>query len=590
MSLNPTPGLPPQRYMPAGMPPFGSPQGSFALSAPAQPASTVQLGALDQFQRLQTKPLLNAKPGRTFFHLLRHPMVGTRMLRQPSGTSTLNGETFANRLMMYSKISGLLDKAGRQQLQALQKSGVLRNNDTDDQHSTLYHLYSMAVTNRAPGYQAKEILRETIDILHRPYIITQKFGTLSPKSAQQLLQDRQYELQGQGLYKRNPGAPSAPLTWEQLDVKNSATCVASSVMYYMADKEPAELARHLSELTSPMNAFYEKARLDELSPNDPSQAPEILKQQGITFSYADPETLLIKVNIPPSGVIRAIDSQRKSLNHDTQNAIESAYQAALTHLATPTYDPATDMRDADGDPAGSKGLTEPEKTLMQSIIKDHGGVQSVTYQVVANKANPNPDEEGKSFLYGYNRSFEDTAADMLEALKQGEFPIIGMTDMDTDGSNIGGHEITLINAFTDKENGELKFVVADSDDGVPQYVVRTAREIIPRIHHAGLPVKMGRQINAQIEASKSYLIPDQVDADRFNLLPLTHEPLPMTGDALPATPEEPTGAPADSLLPINTPTKNAGFPSAAPLSNIPAQSSPFASAPAWPTPAVRPAY
>jgi hypothetical protein len=489
--------------------------------APVRPAGNPlgalpagNLNSLDQFQRTLTEANPQPSQAEQLKLRLRHPLLSYRLSKHPAPGAT--GETPAQQLKMYATVYKALDGKARRQLKALLEQGVLTSADTDNNHTTLYQLYSMLTTPRSPGYQAKTLVQETVEILYQPYAITQKFEPLSENAARQLLQ----------MYN-NPAAswqnysaqPAKQLTWADLNVDNSATCVSSSVMYYMADKKPGELARHLNELTSPMNAFYEKVKLSELSPEDPRQAFEILKKHQIAYYVSGPDEVTVKVENPPAGIIRAMDSQDVPTGTRYRNAIQAAYQSALTFLATRSYDPATDLRDSETPGETSKGLTEEEKRLMERIIKDNGGVDSITYQVVNGKANPAPGEEGNAYLYGYTRSFQQTASDMLASLRMGEPIIIGITDTDETGAIVGGHEITITGATTDPKTGELKFIVADSDDDMPSLVVRSARELIPRIHHAGMPLQLAQQINASIQANNGYLVPDETDAANFQLLP-----------------------------------------------------------------------
>lgn len=495
--------------------------------------------SFDRFQRAQAEPNLRIGTLAKLTTVLFHPMECLGFIRAKKVKGS--GESLFERIQMYHAVKKGLDGATRKQLKNLLKQGVLSDTDTDNRHSTLYQLYAMLKTERGHGYDGKTILKETVEVLNRPYTISQKFAPLSENAARQILQVRN----NPGLNRAGVAPPAKPLQWNDLNVENSATCVSSSVMYYMADRQPGELARHLNELTSPMNAFFEKARLDEISPDDPSQALQILKDHNIKYFISGPGEVTVKVENPPAGVIRSIDSQKVTTQRGKQqfdanknpvpnaydgarNGIEAAYQSALTFLATRSYDPATDMRDSEVPGEGSKGLTEPEKTLMETIIKDNGGVQSVTYQAVAGKANPQPGEEANSYLYGYTRSFEQTAQDIVEALKMKEFVIIGITDTDETGAIVGGHEITITSAYVDKKDNQLKFVVADSDDGVPSLVVRNASELIPRIHHAGLPVKVARRINQEINQNQGgYFVPDQNDEASFNLLPRQEGPMPV---------------------------------------------------------------
>lgn len=495
--------------------PMASPTAGMAMSNRAQPNG---IFLLDRFQWRQTKPtiVLSTMDKAKLVSLHPRQYLHLKNLNNPDG--------LYESLHMYASLHQALTPDGRKQLDNLLNTGVLYNNKTDDHHTTLYHLYAILTTPRASGYDNKTLARETVDILSQPFSITQKFAPLSKKATQQILQVRNQP--GRTLSGIAP--PIKPLTQSDLQVDSSATCVASSVMYYMADKEPAELTRQLNELTSPLNGFYEKVRFEEISPDDPAQAQDILREHQIPFYQSGPNELTVKVENPPAGRIRAIDSQRTNTNHQYRNGIETAYQSALTFLATHSYDPATDMRDSDTPDETSKGLTEAEKTLMETIIKENGGVQSVTYQAVANKANPSPGEEGNSYLYGYNRPFEQTTSDIVQALKMGSPVVVGTTDTDETGAIVTGHEITITAAYVDPVDHQLKFVVADSDDNVPGSVVKSARELVPTIHHAGLPLRLARKINQEIDTNGGYFIPDQRDSLHFQLLHREHGPMPVT--------------------------------------------------------------
>ena len=550
--------------------------------------------AFDRFQVLQTKPVIRLSQYDKWKLISMHPQLYRQLKQMPA--SQAPGEGLPETLHMYAKVHQALDPLSRKQLKNLLKQGVLQNNRSDDNHSTLYHLYSMLVTRRAQGYDNRILLKETVDILGQPGIISQKFAPLSENATRQILLARNYP----GLNRANVDPPAKPLTPADLNVDSSATCVSSSLMYYMAEKEPAELARHLSELTSPMNAFLEKVRLAEISPDNPQEALTLLRENRIPFSESGPGEVTVKVENPPAGMYRAIDAQRYPAGHQYRSAVEAAYQSALTHLATRSYDPATDFRDSDAPGETSKGLTEAEKTMMETIVKENGGVQSVTYQAVANKANPAPGEEGNSYLYGYNRSFEQTITDILKSLRMNEPVIIGTTDTDETGAIVTGHEITVSGAGIDPSDNQLKFIVADSDDGVPSLVVKSAKELIPTIHHAGLPTQLARQVNREVSANSGYFIPDQKDAMNFKLLKREHGPMPVEqAEAIPEiepngqepapppiyTPQAFPGNPLPAYTPAftpgiaaaqpQTPFKIPQQPYGKPMLNVPTAPSPF---------------
>ncbi len=551
-------GINPQNQPPTLLPTENIGQGLYAVN---------KTKPFDSFERARTQPSLEITLGSRIRQMVFHPFQTLNMTRRVLKGSQASGEGFFGRIKMFREIRSELSRKGRRQLDALLKSGVLTDTRSENGHSTLYQLYSILKTQRASGLKNNKILNEVVELLNKPYAITQKFAKLSEKSAQQILQVRNNP---EGLNRTGVLPVVQPLSWSDINVKNSATCVSSSVMFYMADKNPSELARQLNELTSPMLAFYEKAKLSEISPNAPEQAFEILDAAKIKYMASDnPDEVIVKVELPPAGHIRTANASNRRRKGEARTGVEAAYQSALSFMATRrSYDPSTDFRDSEVPGQMSKGLTEQEKTLMETIIKDNGGVMSVTYQLAAGKSEPKPNEEGLPFLYGYTRAFERTTADIIDALKMGEFVIIGITDTDQNGAIVGGHEITITSAFLDKKDGEVKFMVADSDDRIPVPVVRSARELVPRIHHAGMPLKIAQRIQSDIEKNPGYFVPTAEDQTFYNPIERTFDTLPP--DAFGIPPEMQEQAPAETVIEAEslTPTTIAPIQEAQPKNQV----------------------
>ncbi len=440
---------------------------------------------------------------------LRHPLQ-TSQLVKALRNNPLPGETFGTRLAMYNALKAALSPQGQRHLEMQLKKGRLTDTRSDNRRSTLSHLFNMATTARAPGLSGKAVVEETLRILSEPQTITQRFGTLNQQSLQNLLQ-----------YYRSGYGPQllVPIDVNTLRVASSATCVASSVMYYMALRCPSEFTRHIAELTSPRLAFSERADINEISPDNPSQAVQTLNDYGIKASPipgGNGNSVHVKVGLPYSGLVRAIN-QQNTREPGTQGVVESAYQAALTHLVSVSYDPGFDMRvNPDGTLDPNKGLEEERKTLMESIIKDNGGVMGVTYQFTA------AGRDGEPYLMGYFRSFDKVTQDLIQALDMGEDVLIGIVDTDragTAGRLDMKHELTLTGYEKDKMTGEIMFTIADSDDDNPNYVKRTARELVPMIHHAGFPVRLAQKINREMnQLNSQYMLPDSQDAAKYQLI------------------------------------------------------------------------
>ena len=102
---------------------------------------------------------------------------------------------------------------------------------------------------------------------------------------------------------------------------------------------------------------------------------------------------------------------------------------------------------------------------------------SVVYQKV--------DQNGR--LAGYEKDFKTIKQELLDTLAMGHNVIIGYTWPDPENENrLAGHEITIVGTKTAR-NGETIFICQDSDDNLDAPIEMPESELIPRIHHAGLP-------------------------------------------------------------------------------------------------------
>jgi hypothetical protein len=414
-------------------------------------------------------------------------------------------------LKQYQSVYCVLDGKGRKDFETLWKAGVL-NQKTENGESGLYHLYSMLTSPRSPGYNPSVLVREAVDIIANPYNITQRIAPLSDKGLAETLRvaNAPSRLDASG----KPAGRSQPLQPEELQISNSATCVASSVMFCMANNEPAELLRQFNELTSLNNGFTEQVSREELMPEQPDMAAAVLNGKQVAFTLKNPEQFTTFVPLPKTAKPRALDSQDITNIHKRQyrGVLETLYQSSLTALGNPTYNAARDLM-ADG----SGGLTAEEKTVIETIIKDNHGTQSVTSQSVSSGGSS---QDTSSYLYGYNRSFEQTTQDLVNALKMGQPVIIGITDTDETGRIINGHELTVTDAHVSPKNGKIIFTIADSDDGKQGSVHYEANQLIPKIHHMGLPLRLGQSVNQQIQQTVSpnaFLLPDATDAKIFRV-------------------------------------------------------------------------
>lgn len=401
-----------------------------------------------------------------------------------------------------------LGALGREYLADQLAKGRLTDNRSDNGRSTLSHLYNIIATPRYRLFNTNDILQHTLRVLAKPETITQKFSLLDNGIAQALIQH----------YQSGAGPRlSEPITPDLLMSITNGTCVAASVMYYNAKRNPAEFVRHISEITSPRLAFWERVYASEVSPDNPALAAQKLAEyevQAAAVPGSNGSEFWVRVQLPQSGVIRALN-QQKMWKPGTQSIVESIYQGALTRLAVSSYDAGLDRRiNPDGTIDPVPGLEDDRKTLLESIIKDNGGVMSVNYQ------NTLVGRTGTPFLLGYYRHFDQTTRDLIEALNMGEDVIVGITWSEANGDTGGnGHEFTITDYEIDPRTGEVIFTIADSDDDNPRLIKQSAAELIPQIHHAGLPVKLAKRVQGEITANRwnGLYTPTARDAMRYKL-------------------------------------------------------------------------
>ncbi len=355
----------------------------------------------------------------------------------------------------YNALTQIADKDTRKNLNYLLKSGILLNSDSNDNSTTLDNLYKIATTERAQGLNKEVILKDTVQTLAQPHVVTQQFGNI-PK---------QYEKQA--LELANGDNPN---------VEHSGTCPAASIEFNLAQKHPAEFARFAQGLSSPEMTVNKTIKLSNLADNT-LDAIWLLNAFEIPYEAKDFEKAELKFSPDKNAIVRA---HIQTIDKDKQerSSVDVLMQSTFMQVGSQqSYNSLTDKR-AGKFNQNDKGLIEFEKTFTESVVEDKNKV-SVTYQTI--------DENAK--LVGYETDFNTMKKQITDALNMGENVIIGYTQVDNTNTIINGHEITIIGAKTDK-NGKMTFICHDTDDGVSKAVEYSEDYLLPKIHHAGLPQKV----------------------------------------------------------------------------------------------------
>lgn len=419
----------------------------------------------------------------------------------------------------YLEVYKAADSQGKSDLKFLLDTGKLFSNDADDGSNTLQNLQRIIKEPRANGLNTNDIINSTLRALANPYSITQDFGKLSPAVANMAMQNPQYAKisssmgldsnvsQKTAFMAQTPQNVAQPAIPAEFNVESSGTCVAASMEFNLADKRPAEFARYAADLSSPKMAVWEDIKFGDIHPNTLT-AMYWLSQFNVEYEADDFDGGKALLKPDQAAIYRAI-SQTQSRKPGTRSALDVLMQSTFMQLGSAhSYNSLTDIRTG-GFNQSNRGLTEFEKSMAEAIVDDKGGKSSVTYQIVDDKA----------YLVGYTKAHQQTLMDIINSLKAGFNVIVGITETDGNAHINGGHEITIVASKIGKD-GKLYFVCNDTDDDKDVPVEMRADELIPKIHHAGIP-NVVLQNSQQQEAPKpiTIQIPAQVQPQSAQNIP-----------------------------------------------------------------------
>ena len=367
----------------------------------------------------------------------------------------------------YTELLHFADKTTKKQLNALLKSGILLNANSNDNSTVLDNLHKIVTTPRAEGLNSKIILKDTINILSSPFNVTQHIGDIPDEYRERAL-------------KANKNGTSNLVNslqaTNEIDVEHSGTCVAASIEFNLAESMPAEFARFAEGLSSPKMSVEKEIKLNNLADNT-LDAIWLLNAFEIPYEANDFNTAKLTFAPDKNAIIRA---QIQTTHKDPleRSPLDVLMQSTFMQVGSQqSYNTLTDKREGKFN-QNPKGLIEFEKTFTESVVADKN-ILSVTYQTV--------DENAR--LIGYETDQETLKRHLLTALNMGENVILGYTYVDKNNIVVGGHEITLVDYKKDS-NGKLIFVCNDTDDDDVKPIEYTEEYLLPKIHHAALPQKV----------------------------------------------------------------------------------------------------
>lgn len=374
----------------------------------------------------------------------------------------------------YEDLVNELDLDHRKKLEFALKSGLLLKNNSNDKSTVLDNLHKILKEERDPGLDKINILKECLDILANPYVITQTAEDIPPEYQRQVI----------GLITGLSENPQeiAKAKWD-LENLHTGTCPAASIEFDLATKHTAEFFRMVEGLTSPKNEVEKTIKMDNLSEKS-SDAIWLLTKFKTPHQMLDFNTAKILLKPDENAIIRA-RIQNHHRDKGERSMIDVLMQSMLMQVGSQqTYNSLTDKRAPNAWTQEDGGLIDFEKTYVESVVEDKN-TTSVTYQIV--------DENGR--LKGYEKDFSTIKKDLLDTLKMGQNIIIGYTWPDPENDNrLAGHEITIV-GYKVNPNGEGIFICQDSDDEVAAPIEMSEKYLLPKIHHAGLPEEIASRNN-----------------------------------------------------------------------------------------------
>ncbi|MBQ7450854.1 hypothetical protein IJS77_05490 [bacterium] len=374
-------------------------------------------------------------------------------------------EMTPNEKKIYSKVASALPQKQRFQIENLLRRGILLDSRSNDNTTVLDNLNKILEEKRARGLDKKIVLSELVNTLNNPFVITQKFGDIPDKELIDIIKQP-------GKYK-----PQADSKVEQYNssIKNvhSCACVAASIEFDLATKQPAEFARIANGLTSENICAEKKLKMTDIAPSW-TEASWFLNEFKSDYVRNNWDNITVKMAPDRNAIVRArIQMTNKDPNE--RSLIDVLMQSTFMNIGSQqTYNSLTDNRTGKFN-TDNTGLTDIEKSFAEAVSTGKNKY-SITYQQM--------NDDG--FITGYECGPEKVKKHITDALKMGENVIIGYTQQDENGKVINGHEITIV-AVEKDENGKEIFVCNDTDDESDLPVRYYVNDLLPAIHHAGLP-------------------------------------------------------------------------------------------------------
>ena len=356
------------------------------------------------------------------------------------------------------------------QLEQLNRQGTLQATQgpvdpADGQaHSTLFYLHQLASTPRAQGLQGPLLAQETLRLLTQPSLWHQGLQPLQPAAAQGL----------QGSY----GASSPPMARLQRHEFNG--CAVAVVLSRVASTQPNQLARMVAQASGPSQCMVATTTAQELSPSQPAQAPQVLRQHALQGApVAGSNQWQVALPVPAAGYWRAVNAQAAPcFVPNVASSAEILLQSTLLYnMSGRQYDVGLDERK---DTPQGTGLTQAEQLVLERLLTPGHRLETLTCQQLGRDP-----ATAKPVLVGYTQPFEHTKAQLQAALRSPlKEVVVDLVDPDGQGHLPVGHVVKVMNWRPNPLHPQqAQFLVADTSGKHPGEKWVSEALLVPKVHH-----------------------------------------------------------------------------------------------------------
>lgn len=349
----------------------------------------------------------------------------------------------------YDTLSNNLSEDYKTKLKTLLSSGELLKTGAENESSVLDNLYQIFSTPRMEGVSGIKLLKECLDLLENPCVITQQAEDIPDEYKKEAI-DR--------ITNNSKNKTTREEAKSSIQPRFLGTCSAASLEYKFATKNPAEFLRILEELTS------EKGVANKTISN---MEKEQLKLFNVPFKENQNDYTLTLKTGKNTDFLAQIQNNNK--DEGERSIIDIVMQSMIMHVGSrQTYDALTDTRSPNESNSDNGGLIDTEIYFVDKILNS-SNAKTCNYMQIDNNTILHNDTLRKK-------------RDIMRALSENKTCTVGYVFTDDQNRISGGHEITII-GYTTNISGNGCFVCQDSDDEFSTPICMSEDFLLKNIHH-----------------------------------------------------------------------------------------------------------